>query len=122
MSNLKNVFFGLDWMAENQSMAALVFFHWLESVEDLMVVLTRSRMDLLMVPMLFLAGLISLHSTLLGNESLWSFIVIKALSIFCWYVNPFVEVVCPRYGRGLLCHLIHVTPGGLSVVPCYVVL
>ena len=67
MSNLKNVFFGLDWMAENQSMAALVFFHWLESVEDLMVVLTWSRMDLLMGPMLFLAGLIRLHSTLLGS-------------------------------------------------------
>ena len=67
-------------MTENQSMAALVFFHWLESVEDLMVVLTRSRMDLLMAPMLFLAGLISLHLTLLGKESLWSFIVIKASS------------------------------------------
>ena len=61
MSNLKNVFSGLDWMAENQSMAALVFFHWLESVEDLMVVLSLSRMDLLMALILVLAGLISLH-------------------------------------------------------------
>ena len=60
MTNFDNVFAGLDWMAENQSMAVLVFFHWLESVEDLMVVLTRSRMDLLMAPMLFLAGIISL--------------------------------------------------------------
>ena len=29
-------------------MAALVFFHWLESVEDLMEELTQSRMNLLM--------------------------------------------------------------------------
>ena len=42
--------------------------------------------------------------------------------VFCWYVNPIVEVVCPRYGRGLLCHLIHVALSGLSVVPRYVVL
>ena len=49
----------LDWMEENQSMAALVFLYWLESVENLMVVLTRSRMNLLMAPMMFLAGLIT---------------------------------------------------------------
>ena len=98
-------------------MAALVFFHWLESVEDLMVVLTRSRMDLLMTPMLFLAGLISLHSTLLGKESLWSFIVIKASS------SVGMSILSLRsYVRGFLGHLIHVAPGGLSIVPRYVVL
>ena len=68
----------LEGMVEIQSMAALVFFHWLESVVDLMVVLTRSRIDLLKTQMLLLAGLISLHSTQLGKESLWPFIAIKA--------------------------------------------
>ena len=44
-------------MLLNQSIAELVFSHWFEFVAFLTAVFILSRMDLLITPMLFLAGL-----------------------------------------------------------------
>ena len=85
MSNLKNVFSGLD------------FDGGVDPVQD----------EFADGPSAVLGGVNLPELNSAGKGVLVVFYCNKGF-VFCWYVNPIVEVVCLLYGHVLLCYLIHV--------------
>ena len=75
-ANEVRVLFSLS--ALNQSITDAVFFHWLKLHLRAMVLLMRSRIVLLTLPISDLVGLISLQVGLLAKLGLWSLSVMNA--------------------------------------------
>ena len=65
-------------MDRNQLITAEVFFHWLRSYLFAMLLLMRSRICLLTLPISDFVGLISRHVGLFAKFGLWSLSVINA--------------------------------------------
>ena len=94
--NVKNkkLCMSLSWIAINQWTTVLVFFHLLSCKFSWMFLFTLPQITLLIFPISFLAGLISVTVDYFGKKFLWSFSDMKQL---------FSLFVCILFKTLLLC-------------------